>query len=143
MQTHHPKTAFRMPYAGIDHYHGEALLYGERGDFSALLRIRNPVMQYGADPEPYTAYHGVLLNMIKILGEGYIVQKQDIFSRGTYHAPEADEFLQRKYNEHFQGREYTSIDTFLTITRQVKRGTFYVHDPRALADFSQDMNKIH
>ncbi|HWK55729.1 MAG TPA: TraG family conjugative transposon ATPase [Parapedobacter sp.] len=143
MQTHHPKTAFRMPYAGIDHYHGEALLYGERGDFSALLRIRNPVMQYGADPEPYIAYHGVLLNMIKILGEGYIVQKQDIFSRGPYHAPEADEFLQRKYNEHFQGREYTSIDTFLTITRQVKRGTFYVHDPRALADFSQDMDKIH
>lgn len=131
-----------MPYAGIDHYRGEALLYGERGDFSAVFRIRNPVMQYGADPEPYTAYHGVLLNLIKILGEGYIIQKQDIFSRKTYQAAAATEFLGQKYNEHFHGREYTAITTNLTITRQVKRGAFYVHDPRALADFGQHMEKL-
>src|SRR5690606_25870419 len=143
MQTHHPKTAFRMPYAGIDHYRGEALLYGERGDFSAVFRIRNPVMQYGADPEPYTAYHGALLNMIKILGEDHIVQKQDIFSRKNFGGAEATAFLQRKYNEHFHGREYTAIVTYLTVTRQVKRGAFYVHDPKALADFAQHMDKLH
>src|SRR5690606_17865036 len=118
MQTHHPKTAFRMPYAGIDHHRGEALRSGERADSSAVFRIRNPVMQSGADPEPYTAYHGVLLNMIKILGEGHIVQKQDIFSRKNFGAAEADAFLQRKYNEHFHGREYTAIVTYLTVTRQ-------------------------
>ncbi|MGJ1363226.1 TraG family conjugative transposon ATPase [Sphingobacterium spiritivorum] len=132
-----------MPYAGIDHYRGEALLYSERGDFSAIFRIRNPVMQYGADPEPYTAYHGVLLNMIKILGEGHIIQKQDIFSRKNFGAVESTAFLQRKYNEHFHGREYTAIVTYLTVTRQVKRGAFYVHDPKALADFAQHMDKLH
>ncbi|MGJ1311723.1 TraG family conjugative transposon ATPase [Sphingobacterium lactis] len=143
MQTTHPKTAFRMPYAGIDHFRQEALLYGERGDFSAIFRLRNPVTQYGADPEPYAAYHGTLLNMIKILGEGHIIQKQDILSRKTYQAAEATEFLQQKYNEHFTGREYTAITTYLTFTRQVKKGAFYVHDPKALADFAQQMDKLH
>src|SRR5690606_27191359 len=104
MQTTLPKTAFSMPYAGIDHFRGEALLYGERGDFSAVFRLRNPVTQYGADPEPYTAYHNTLLNMIKILGEGHIIQKQDILSRKTFQAGQATEFLQQKYNEHFGGR---------------------------------------
>lgn len=143
MQTHHPKTAFKIPYAGIDHYLDEALLYGDKGDFSAIFLLRNPVMQYGADPEPYTAYHGVLLNLIKILGEGYIIQKQDIFSRKIYQVGKATEFLQQKYNEHFHGREYTDISTYLTITRQVKKGTFYVHDPKVLVDFGQHMDKVH
>lgn len=132
-----------MPYAGVDHYRGEALLYGERGDFSAIFRVRNPVMQYGADPEPYMEYHGLLLNLIKILGEGYILQKQDIFSRKTYQAGKVTEFLQQKYNEHFHGREFTDIATYLIITRQVKRGAFYVHDPKVLADFSQHMDKVY
>lgn len=132
-----------MPYAGVDHYRGEALLYGERGDFSAIFRVRNPVMQYGADPEPYTEYHGLLLNLIKILGEGYILQKQDIFSRKNYQAGKVTEFLQQKYNEHFHGREFTDIATYLIITRQVKRGAFYVHDPKVLADFSQHMDKVY
>lgn len=143
MQTTLPKTAFSMPYAGIDHFRGEALLYGERGDFSAVFRLRNPVTQYGADPEPYTAYHNTLLNMIKILGEGHIIQKQDILSRKTFQAGQATEFLQQKYNEHFGGREYTAITTYLTITRQVKKGAFYVHDPKALSDFDQQMDKLH
>lgn len=143
MQTTHPKTAFRMPYVGIDRYRDEALLYGEKGDFSAIFRLRNPVTQYGADPEPYTAYHGTLLNMIKILGEGHIIQKQDIFSRRQYDAKGTTAFLQQKYDEHFRGREYTGITTYLTITRQVKRGAFYVHDAKALADFAQDMDKLY
>lgn len=142
MQTTAPKTAFRMPYAGIDHFQGEALLYGDRGDFSAVFQLRNPVIQYGADPEPYTAYHNLLLNMIKILGEGHIIQKQDIFSRTVYQPEAATAFLQQKYGEHFAGREYTRITTYLSITKQVRRSAFYVHDPKALLDFAQQMDKL-
>ncbi len=131
-----------MPYAGIDAYNDLHLLYGEKGDFSALLHIDNPVLQYSADPEAYTAYQSVLLNIIKILGEGHIIQKQDVFIRKKYRPVAADEFLQQKYHAHFQGREYTEIRTYLIITRQVKRGAFYTFDKKILADFSQNMGKV-
>lgn len=142
MQTHQ-KTAFEMPYVGIDPDDGHAVLYGERGDFSMIFQVRNPVLHYGADPDAYSAYHHLLLNIIKILGEGYIIQKQDVFSRQKYQPKPASEFLQQKYNEHFEGREYTSISTYLILTRQVKRGAFYVYDKRVLNDFHQHRGKIY
>lgn len=143
MHSAHPKTVFKLPYAGIDHFNHEALLYGESGEFSAIFSLHNPVMHYGADPEPYLAYHSVLLNLIKILGEGYIIQKQDIFSRKIYHAEKATEFLKQQYNEHFHGREYTVITTYLTITRRIKKGAFYVYDPKVLIEFGQQIEKVH
>ncbi|MFN0293574.1 TraG family conjugative transposon ATPase [Pedobacter helvus] len=136
------KTAFKMPYAGIDAYNGMQLLYGEKGDFSVILHIDNPVLQYSADPEAYTAYQSVLLNIIKILGEGHIIQKQDVFIRKKYKPIPADEFLQQKYHAHFEGREYTDIKTYLIITRQVKKGAFYTFDKKVLADFFQNIGKL-
>ncbi|WP_199120317.1 TraG family conjugative transposon ATPase [Pedobacter sp. ASV28] len=136
------KTAFQMPYAGIDDYNGLQLLYGDRGDFSAILHITNPVLQYSADPDSYMVYQGVLLNIIKVLGEGHIVQKQDVFIRKKYRPVPAEEFLQQKYHQHFEGREYTEINTYLVITRQIKRGAFYTFDKKVLADFSHSMDKL-
>src|SRR5690606_11931651 len=78
------KTAFEMPYVGIDHYQGMSILYGDRGDFSVVMRLTNPVLQYGADPEAYTTFQQVLLNVIKILGEGHIIQKHDVFIKRKY-----------------------------------------------------------
>jgi conjugation system TraG family ATPase len=136
------KTAFNMPYAGIDNYNGLQLLYGERGDFSAIMHITNPVLQYAADPDAYMAYQGILLNIIKILGEGHIVQKQDVFIRKKYKPAPADEFLQQKYHQHFKGRKYTEIKTYLIITRQIRRGAFYTFDKKILSDFSHSMDKL-
>lgn len=137
------KTAFKMPYTGIDQDDGQAILYGDRGDFSMIFQIRNPALQYGADPDAYHAYHHLLLNIIKILGEGYLIQKQDVFFRKSYQGKPAKEFLQQKYNEHFNGREYTSISTYLVLTRQIKRGAFYVYDKKALNDFRRYKGKIY
>ena len=69
------------------------------------------------------------------MGDGYILQKQDVISRAAYQAKPAQEYLQQKYNEHFAGRECLAVDTYLTITRQVKKGAFYVYDARVLARF--------
>ncbi|MFD2742433.1 TraG family conjugative transposon ATPase [Sphingobacterium populi] len=136
------KTAFEMPYVGIDHYQGMPILYGDRGDFSVVMRLTNPVLQYGADPEAYTVFQQVLLGVVKILGEGHIIQKQDVFIRRKYRAEPASEFLQQKYQEHFDGREYTEIRTYLTITRQIKKGAFYTYDRRVLVNFGQNMDKV-
>lgn len=131
-----------MPYVGIDHYQGMSVLYGDRGDFSVVMRLTNPVLQYGADPEAYTVFQQVLLNVIKILGEGHIIQKHDVFIKRKYRPKPASEFLEQKYQEHFEGREYTEIRTYLTVTRQVKKGAFYTYDKKVLVTFGQNMAKV-
>lgn len=136
------KTEFKLPYIGVAREAGIDLLYGADGDFSAIIAISNPVLQYGAQSEAYDDYHNLLLNVVKILGDGYILQKLDIFSKAVYPQKPAKEFLQQKYNEHFAGRRYIKLETCLVITRQVKRGAFYVFDQRALIDFGQSVLKV-
>ena len=136
------KTIFKIPYVGIDHYQGLALLYGEKGDFSVIFHLTNPVLQHGADPQAYTTYQNLLLNAVKILGAGHILQKQDVFVRKKYEGKPSGEFLQDKYHAHFTGREYTQINTYLVITRQVRKGSFYTYDRKMLSDFSQHIAKL-
>ena len=136
------KTVFNIPYAGIDTDNNLAILYSSQGDFSVVLEIQNPALQYSADPDSYSGFHSLLLNIIRILGEGYILQKQDLFIRKKYKGQSSNEFLQQKYVQHFDGREFTSITTYLIITRQVKRDVFYVYDKKQLHDFHQHIAKI-
>src|SRR6202042_3001080 len=63
-------------------------------------------------------------------------------SRSVYPLKKAGEYLQAKYNEHFAGRDFITVSTYLTITRQVKKGAFYVFDPKALRDFGQAVDKV-
>ncbi len=132
------KTEFKLPYTGI----ADGLLYGADGDFSVVISVTNPVVQYGASPEAYDEYHNLLINIVKLLGDGYILQKLDIFSKTTWQARTATEFLQQKFNEHFSGRSYIDIRTYVVITRLVKKGAFYVYDARALRDFRQAISKV-
>lgn len=136
------KTAFEMPYVGIDNYQGMSILYGDCGDFSVVMRLTNPVLQYGADPEAYTRFQQVLLNAIKILGEGHIIQKHDVFIKRKYQPKPTCEFLEQKYQEHFEGREYTEIRTYLTVTRQIKKGAFHTYDKKVMVTFGQNMAKV-
>jgi conjugation system TraG family ATPase len=132
------KNEFKLPYTAV----ADDLLYGASGDFSAIIEITNPVVQYDASPEAYDEYHNLLINIVKLLGDGYILQKLDVFSKAAYPNKEATEFLQRKYNEHFAGRTYVNIETYIVITRQVKKGAFYVYDAKALRDFRQAIVKV-
>lgn len=136
------KTLFNIPYAGIDHYHGYDLLIGLNGEFSVIIAMTNPVIRYSAYPTGYEEFHHLLINIVKVLGDGYILQKLDIISRAEYHGESSTEYLQRKYDRHFEGRESLKVATYMTITRQVKRGAFYVYDERALRDFSQAVGKV-
>ena len=63
-------------------------------------------------------------------GDGYLLQKQDVLYRVPYAYQPAEEYLQDQYNKHFAGREQLKIKSYLTITRQVKNGRFYVYDPK-------------
>ncbi|PAW95439.1 conjugal transfer protein TraG [Mucilaginibacter sp. MD40] len=136
------KTLFNIPYAGVDKDGEYDLLIGLNGECSVVIQLINPVIRYSAYPAGYEEFHHLLNNVIKILGDGYLLQKQDIISRSPYKGPPASEYLQKKYNAHFNGRECLQVVTYLTVTRQVKKGAFYVYDARILRDFRQAIGKV-
>jgi len=136
------KNLFNIPYAGIDKTGDYHMLLGLNGEYSVVIQMNNPVTRYAADPSGYEEFHRLLINIIKVLGEGHIVQKHDIISRRRYHGKPAGEYLQQQYNVHFEGRECLSVSTYLTITRQVKKGAFYTYDAKALRDFLQVVGKV-
>jgi conjugation system TraG family ATPase len=136
------KSLFNIPFAGVDKSGEFELLIGLGGECSVIIRMINPVIRYSAYPGGYDEFHNLLLNVVKVLGDGYILQKLDIISRSAWKGQAAGEYLQRKYNEHFEGRECLQVDTYLTITRQVKKSAFYVYDARMLRDFRQAVTKV-
>jgi hypothetical protein len=136
------KTLFNIPYAGVDKDGEYDLLIGLNGECSIIIQLVNPVIRYSAYPAGYEEFHHLLINVVKILGDGYLLQKQDVISRSPYKGPPATEYLQKQYNAHFDGRECMQVATYLTITRQVKKGAFYVYDGRALRDFRQAVGKV-
>ena len=136
------KTLFNIPYAGVDKDGEYDLLIGLNGECSVVIQLANPVIRYSAYPAGYEEFHHLLINVVKILGDGYLLQKQDIISRSPYKGPPATEYLQKQYNAHFDGRECLQVATYLTITRQVKKGAFYVYDSRVLRDFRQAVGKV-
>ena len=133
---------FDIPYAGVDKNGEYDFLIGLQGECSVIIQMTNPVIRFSAYPAGYEEFHHLLINIVKVLGDGYIVQKEDIISRSPYQSKPATEYLQQKYNEHFDGRECLRVETYLTITRQVKKGAFYVYDAKTLRDFGQAVNKI-
>jgi len=136
---------FRIPYLGIDLSADMDLLYGMYGEFSVLIRLRNPVVRFSGDAAAYDRFHSVLLNMLKMLGSGYVIQKQDVFSRQRFDSGAdsgKESFLDQAYHEHFQGREYLVQQTVLVLTRQVAAGRFYVHDPARRRDFRLMVAKV-
>jgi len=131
-----------MPYAGVDKGSDFDLLIGNAGELSVVIQMTNPVVRYAAYPAGYDEFHYLLSNVVKILGDGYLLQKLDVISRSPYDPGTADEYLQQQYNAHFKGRECLQISTYLTLTRQVKKGTFYVYSPRVLQEFRQTVAKV-
>jgi conjugation system TraG family ATPase len=136
------KSLFNIPYAGVDKTGEFDLLIGLNGEYSVVIKMINPVIRYSAYPAGYEEFHHLLINVVKVLGDGFILQKQDVISRTVYDSRPAAEYLQQKYNAHFKGRECLNVDTYLTITRQVKKGAFYIYDVRVLREFRQAVAKV-
>ncbi|WP_443938829.1 TraG family conjugative transposon ATPase [Pedobacter sp. MW01-1-1] len=133
---------FRIPYLGIDIGADLDILYGMNGEFSVLISLTNPVICFGGDYREYDNFHDIFSNLARLVGEGYTLQKQDIINRVQYNYEVASEFLQDSFNRHFDGRSYVKLETVLTITRQVRKGTLYVHDKKLLAEFKITIAKV-
>lgn len=120
------KRIFKQPYLGIESKDSEVhSLIGLNGEFSVVISLTNTVQQYSADEESYKDFHAVFLNVIKILGEGFTIQKLDILTKSQYLKNDSTAYLQKKYDEHFYGREYNRIFTYLVLTKVLKsKGRF-------------------
>jgi len=136
------KQVFNIPYIGIDHYAGTDILVGAGGECSVVIGITNPVTRFSAASAAYDEFHALMINIVKIMGDGYLLQKSDIISKEKYPLKESGDYLQQKYNAHFAGREYLKVTTYITLTRQVRKGAFYVFDKKGLRDFSQQLDKV-
>lgn len=130
-----------MPYLGIENEGAFGVLYTTNGDYSVIIEMENPILQYDADPEAYYSFHLIFENILKILGPDYVIQKQDVLARKTFVGKSSDDFLTQEYNNNFNGREYTEVKTYLIITR-VSKKRFYQYDAKAYKTFLNNINKI-
>ena len=137
------KRAFEGLYAQLEETDGHAVLFSARGEPSVIFEMANPVQQLCTDAEQYLRFQDVLSNLVQTLGEGYALQKQDIFCKQAYHhdVPEDAEFLTRSYFRYFEGREFTEIRTYLVITQEAQRGQFVQYDPKMWAEFHAKVSK--
>ena len=119
------KRAFDGLYAQLEETDGHVVLFSAGGNPSVIFGMTNPVQQLCTDAEQYLRFQDVLSNVAQTLGEGYALQKQDIFCKQAYHhdVREDAEFLNRSYFRYFEGREFTEIRTYLIVTQEAQHGS--------------------
>ena len=138
------KKVFDGIYAQLEETDGNVVLFDAKGAPSVIFEMTNPVLRLCTDSERYMVFQDVLANIVQTLGEGYALQKQDIFCRQRYHRdiPEDAEFLTRSYFNYFDGREFTEITTYLIVTQEAQRGQFVQYDPKKWLDFHSKVAKV-
>ena len=132
-------------FAQLEETNGNVVLFDAKGAPSVIFEMTNPVLRLCTDSEQYLLFQDVLANIVQTLGEGYALQKQDIFCRQRYDHEVAEdaEFLTRSYSNYFKGREFTEITTYLIITQEAQRGQFVQYDPKKWLDFHSKVSKVN
>ena len=141
---HIKKKAFDGLYAGLEETDGNVVLFSAKGEPSVIFEMTNPVQQLCTDAERYLHFQDVLSNVAQTLGEGYALQKQDIFCKQAYHheVPDGAEFLTRSYFNYFEGRKFTEIRTCLVVTQEVQHSQFVQYDPKKWMEFHSKISKV-
>lgn len=99
------------------------VLYDQFGNYSVIIKTTNPVVQFCTNVDKYYDFHNVYMNILQTLGEETCLQKQDIFTKKSYHH-ECDgntEFLSKAYFDYYEGRQYVDISTYLIISQETKK----------------------
>ena len=141
---HTKKKAIDGLYAALEETDGNVVLFSAKGEPSVIFEMTNPVQQLCTDAERYLHFQDVLSNVAQTLGEGYALQKQDIFCKQAYHheVPDGAEFLTRSYFNYFEGREFTEIRTCLVVTQEVQHSQFVQYDPKKWMEFHSKISKV-
>lgn len=139
------KRIFQDIYFSAEETDGVGVLYTRTGEYSAVLKIENPVQKYSADIDSYYDFTHLFTALAQTLGEGYAIHKQDIFVRKQFASEPADgqEFLSSSYFRYFKGRPYTDSLCYLTITQEAKKSRLFSFDSKKWRDFLVKIRKVH
>ena len=139
------KRIFQDIYFSAEETDGVGVLYTKTGEYSAVLKIENPVQTYSADIDSYYDFTHLFTALAQTLGEGYAIHKQDIFVRKQFASEPTDgqEFLSSSYFRYFKGRPYTDSLCYLTITQEAKKSRLFSFDSKKWRDFLVKIRKVH
>ena len=131
-------------YFSVEDTDGVGVLYTKTGEYSAILKIENPVQKYSADTDSYYEFSHLFNAIAQTLGEGYALHKQDIFIRKRFDVEDSNnrEFLSSAYFGYFKGRHYTDSVTYLTVTQESKRSRLFSFDNKKWRDFLVKIRKV-
>ena len=139
------KRIFQDIYFTVEDVDGIGVLYTKTGEYSAVLRMENPVQKYSANIDSYYDFTSLLTAVAQTLGEGYAIHKQDVFVRKQFEDVTGDqhEFLSSAYFRYFKGRMYTDSVCYLTITQESKKSSLFSFDGKKWRDFLVKIRKVH
>ena len=138
-------------YYSIEDVDGMGVVYTRRGDYSAILTFRNPIAKYAADTDVFYDFTNMMDNIVKTLGEGFCIQKQDVFVRRKFDMNKVasregnaeNRFLSDAYFRHFDGRFYVTCDTYLVITQEQKKSGLFSYDASKWREFMMKTRKVY
>ena len=139
------KRIFQDIYFSIEDVDGIGVLYTKTGEYSAVLKMENPVQKYSANIEAYYEFSHLFAALAQTLGEGYALHKQDVFVRKAFKEENGGnhEFLSESYFRYFNGRPFTDSVCYLTITQENKKSRLMSFDNKKWRDFLVKIRKVH
>ena len=138
------KKIFQDIYFSVEDVDGIGVLYTKTGEYSAILKLENPVQKYSANIDNYYEFTNLLTALAQTLGEGYAIHKQDVFIKKKFHDETNDnhEFLSESYFRYFTGRTYTDVQTYLIITQENKKSRLFSFASKKWRDFLVKIRKV-
>lgn len=135
---------FQDIYFSVEDTNGIGVIYTKTGEYSAVLKLDNPVQKYSANIDNYYEFTHLFTAIAQTLGEGYALHKQDIFTRNRFEFADAEkkEFLSKSYFRYFKGRQYTDSCTYLTITQEARKSSLFSYDNKKWKDFLVKIRKV-
>lgn len=139
------KRIFQDIYFSVEDADGIGVIYTKTGEYSAVLKVKNPVQKYCANIDAYYEFTQLFTAIAQTLGEGYALHKQDIFVKKSFEGMNGEEreFLSSSYFRYFNGRPYTDSECYLTITQESKKSSLFSYDSKKWRDFLVKIRKVH
>ena len=139
------KRIFQDIYFSVEDADGIGVIYTKTGEYSAVLKVENPVQKYCANIDAYYEFTQLFTAIAQTLGEGYALHKQDIFVKKSFEGMNGEEreFLSSSYFRYFNGRPYTDSECYLTITQVSKKSSLFSYDSKKWRDFLVKIRKVH
>ncbi|MDY3936643.1 MAG: DUF87 domain-containing protein [Prevotella sp.] len=142
---------FENIYFSFEDVNEVGVVYTKKGDYSAILKMENPVKKYSADIEGYYNFTNLLASILQVLGEGYAIHKQDIFVRKNFNmehiagknSDSKKRFLSNAYFNFFNGRPYIESETYFIITQRCRMGGLKSYNPEKWRDFQVKIKKVY